>query len=194
MSPYLETSPYLERSPYLKIIIGPMFSGKTTRLIEEYNNSVNKNKVIINHSSDKRYSSNDCVSTHDKVQLPSVSLNDLKQLYLDNNLLKYDEYYIDESQFFPDLYLTVSELMKRKKKIIICGLDGDYEAKPFFNVNIINLIPLCNSIEKLNAKCYICNKDASYTTRLTNNDNQIFVGTHVDYQPTCYLHHNVLSS
>ena len=36
---------------YLELIVGPMFSGKTTRLIEIYNkyNRTNKNVVAINY-------------------------------------------------------------------------------------------------------------------------------------------------
>ncbi len=38
---------------------------------------------------------------------------------------------IDEAQFFPDLYEFVVASEKENKKIIIAGLDGDFNRKPF---------------------------------------------------------------
>ena len=42
---------------YLELILGPMYSGKTTRLIEHYRayKYIGKNIVVINYSLDTRY-------------------------------------------------------------------------------------------------------------------------------------------
>lgn len=174
--------------PKLDIIIGPMFSGKTSRLVREYRKSKSENKIIINHSIDKRYSDKECISTHDNIKLPAISINNINEI-LNSELIQYDEFYIDEAQFFKGLYETILELMKLNKKIILFGLDGDFEKKPFYSGDIIKLIPHCNKVEKLNSKCYICNNDAPYTKRLIDYDGQICVGTKLEYQPVCYKHH-----
>ena len=58
-----------EKHGYLKIILGPMFSGKTTELIRIYNKYKLKKKVlVINHKSDSRYGENS-VNTHNKNNL-----------------------------------------------------------------------------------------------------------------------------
>ena len=61
---------------YLEIIVGPMFSGKTTRLVNLYNRYVNeqKNVCVINYSDDKRYHDT-MLSTHDKVMIPCIFTN-----------------------------------------------------------------------------------------------------------------------
>ena len=43
---------------YLDITVGPMFSGKTKKLIRTYRNYEEKNIVAINHSLDTRYMDN----------------------------------------------------------------------------------------------------------------------------------------
>ena len=52
----------------LKMIIGPMFSGKSTDLINSVNRYRHKNKrtVLVKFDADNRYSEGDKVVTHDK--------------------------------------------------------------------------------------------------------------------------------
>lgn len=52
----------------LKMIIGPMFSGKSTDLINSVNRYKHKNKktVLVKYELDDRYSDGDKVVTHDK--------------------------------------------------------------------------------------------------------------------------------
>ena len=176
-------------NPHLKIIIGPMFSGKTTELIRHYQLSRNPKKVIINHSSDKRYNDIPSTTTHNKVSLPAITMINLKDIFEDNTLLNNDEFYIDEGQFYNDLYDVVIKLMDLGKKIIVCGLDGDFEKKPFGNMDLLKLITYTCDVNKLNANCYKCNEPAYYTKRLNKNKDQFVVGTDDDYQPSCYNHH-----
>ena len=60
----------------LKIIVGPMFSGKTTYLIKQW--EINKLKniptLVINYSEDNRYSKTN-LSSHDKVEIPCLKLS-----------------------------------------------------------------------------------------------------------------------
>lgn len=178
-------------SPKLKIIIGPMFSGKTTELIRLYQKSFSDKKIIINHSCDKRYTNIPSIISHDLVSLPAISIEHLTDILNDNTLLEYDEYYIDEGQFYQDLYNVVEKLMEMGKNITICGLDGDYNMIPFHNMDLVRLIPLANNgITKLSANCYICNESASYTKKISGGVEQQEVGAKDKYQPTCYLHHS----
>ena len=65
-------------SGYLEVIIGPMFSSKTTRLVEVYKQCqfCNISVAVINHSIDNRYD-DDLMSTHDKLLLKNN-----KQVYV----------------------------------------------------------------------------------------------------------------
>ncbi len=51
----------------LKLIIGPMFSGKSTELISTVKRYKYKNKktILVKYDKDNRYSSEDKVVTHD---------------------------------------------------------------------------------------------------------------------------------
>ena len=60
-------------SAYLEIILGSMYSGKTSRLVEIYKQCkfCNISVVVINHSIDTRYD-DELLSTHDKIKIPCI--------------------------------------------------------------------------------------------------------------------------
>jgi len=89
---------------YLELILGPMFSGKTTRLIDIYNSlyADNKNIKVINYTGDTRYHDS-MLSTHDKVMIPCVFANKIQDVCQPDNIHTYDIILINEGQFFPDL-------------------------------------------------------------------------------------------
>jgi len=59
---------------YLKVILGPMFAGKTTCIINEFNkySCMGYNCIAINHSIDDRYGE-DVVSSHNHIKIPSIN-------------------------------------------------------------------------------------------------------------------------
>ena len=125
-------------SGYLELIIGPMFSGKTSEIIEIYKKCVfcNIPVSIINHIIDNRYHDS-MLSSHDKVMVPCLQTSELNQLWTEESnpsyeiLRKSDVILINEGQFFPDLYEVVVDMLNDNKKIYISGLDGDFERKKF---------------------------------------------------------------
>jgi thymidine kinase len=177
---------------YLELILGPMFSGKTSRIVEIYNQCkfCNISVIAINHSIDNRYDDS-LLSTHDKVKIPCIKTNELFRLYMGESNLQ-DKIKIDmsevilinEGQFFPDLYDFVNNLLIRGKKIYVCGLDGDFERKKFGQ--ILDLIPLCDKITKLTSLCSLC-RDGTlgiFSMRLTGEKEQTIVGSN-NYIPVC---------
>jgi thymidine kinase len=183
---------------YLEIIIGPMFSSKTSTLLEIYKKCkfCNISVSIINHSIDQRYH-NTMVSTHDKIMAPCIQANKLSEIWLndniDNELVDNDSYtllqnsgviLINEGQFFSDLYEVVVDMLNKNKKVYICGLDGDFERKKFGSV--LDLIPLCDKVTKLTSLCSLC-KDGTpgiFSMRLTKEREQTVVGSE-NYIPVC---------
>ena len=83
---------------------------------------------------------------------------------------------IDEAQFFVDLYQFIIESEKDNKIIIVAGLDGDSNRKPFGQ--ILNCIPLCDEIVKLTAMDMIDSDGtpAIFTKRIVKNEQQVLVG------------------
>ena len=174
----------------LELIIGNMFSGKSSELIRRINRekSINKKILVINYISDNRYSQTS-VTTHDNLKincLKSEKLNDITE----NMIQQYDSFFIDEGQFFKDLYKTVLMLVDQyKKHVIVSSLDGDYLRNPFGD--IIKLIPICDTLDKLSAYCSKCSNGtiAPFTKKILINSNLIDIGGKDKYIPVCRYHY-----
>jgi len=174
----------MSREGELNLIIGPMYSGKSTELLRIYNKFKRNYKIlVINHKADDRYGE-DTVNTHNKDSIPSMSVNNLKDL--EETITKNDIILIDEGQFFKDLYCFSKKIVDEFKKIIyIFGLSGDYNREKFGE--ILDLIPIANNINFLKSICNKCDsfKDAPFTLRITKNKEQISVGSNEEYIPVC---------
>jgi len=176
----------------LELIIGNMFSGKTSELIRRINRekSINKRILVINYSLDNRYSS-DSVCTHDLTEckcLKVSNLNDIREGLLNN----YDSFFIDEAQFFVGLYDYVKKLVEvHKKHVVVSGLDGDYNRNLFGE--ILHLIPICDTVDKLKAYCNKCNNGtyAPFTKKINSENSKcIDIGGSDKYIPVCRFHFN----
>ena len=178
---------------HLTIILGCMFSGKSSELIRRYKRfkSINKNVLLINHTNDNRYGKN-IVSSHDKIKVKSLNLSNLMDLIKDNNqsYLQCDVIMIEESQFFSDLFEFVTTSVDiNNKEVVIAGLDGDFLRKPFGH--ILKCIPLSDNVIKLKSMCTIC-RDGTFgifSKRIINNDSKILVGNNKQYIATCRKHY-----
>ena len=168
----------------INLIIGPMFSGKTTELlrIAKRLSSINLKVLLLNYYEDTRYSTTE-MSTHDKESLPCVFVKDLEEINYDN----YDIICINEAQFFNNLVDFCKKAVNKSKTLYVCGLDGDYKQERFGE--ILDLIPLCDTINKLHAFCAVCKNGtaANFTKRLTSENSQKLIGTE-QYIPVCRRH------
>lgn len=180
----------------LELIIGPMFSGKTTLLINKYNDikkEFSTNDIlIINHLVDSnRYKENYIVS-HNKIEIPAMSFSNLSQIdnYLNNNhTVKY--ILINEGQFFENLSKWVINILDTTKiNLIICGLDSDFKRDKFGT--LLELIPHADIINKVKGKCNYCSNSSIYTHRLIQDSRQVVVGIN-EYIPLCRECYNKLN-
>jgi thymidine kinase len=194
---------------YLELFIGPMFSGKSTKIIEKYKKYkyLNVNIMIINHSTDIRYNNNS-ITNHDMDTIPSVMVNKLVDINinkeLNNTFINSEVILIDEGQFFTDLYDWVKFVLDNyNKNIYIAGLDGDINRNKFGG--ILDLVPLCDKITKFKSLCSICKNGTKAIFTITtsnifdndksNNDksNIIAIGGSEMYSAVCrrcYLHYS----
>ena len=170
---------------YLELIIGPMFSGKTSKLIEIYKQCVfcNIPICVINHAIDTRYDDK-MMSSHDKIMVPCFQAAELNEIWSKKELKSNDVFLINEGQFFPDLYDVVLDMLKHNKTVYICGLDGDFERKKFGQ--ILDLIPYSDSVTKLTSLCSLCKNGSSgiFSMRLTGEKQQTLIGSD-NYIPVC---------
>jgi thymidine kinase len=174
---------------FLEIIVGPMFSGKTTHIIELYKTyqDIFDSKIfVVNYSLDKRYHET-MLSTHDLKMIPCLFLDKLRdgmelETYQSANVVL-----INEGQFFDDLYETVELMVTRdKKRVHVCGLDGDFQRKKFGR--LLDLIPLCDKVMKMTAKCVECQESAIFSHRITEEQSQLSIGSsnYVALCRSCY--------
>ena len=171
----------------IEIIVGSMFSGKSTELLRRCRTytAIDQNVVVINSSIDSRCSNE--IKTHDNNTFSAIKIRKLMDLQIDE---KVNVIAIDEAQFFEDLFQFVKKHERKNIVILIAGLDGDYNRNVFGE--ILKCIPLCNSVTKLSAMCNIC-KDGTpglFSKRKVDNSNEtILVGAFSEYLSVCRKHY-----
>lgn len=173
----------------LELIIGPMFSGKSTKLIRKVQlaRSIDKTVLVIKPSIETRYGE-DKIFSHSMQSEICLSSSNLEMFHKDIKL--FDLIVIDEGQFFPDLKKYVlSWVDEYNKNVIVAGLDGDFERKPIGQV--LELIPYADKCKKLTSFCKMCNDGtpAIFTKRLNPCEEQIKVGGSESYIPLCRKHY-----
>eukprot|EP00730_Choanoeca_flexa_P003935 TRINITY_DN11541_c1_g2_i5.p1 TRINITY_DN11541_c1_g2~~TRINITY_DN11541_c1_g2_i5.p1 ORF type:complete len:331 (+),score=32.21 TRINITY_DN11541_c1_g2_i5:80-1072(+) len=166
----------------IHMIVGPMFSGKSTELLRRVKRQsvASKRCLLIKYSKDTRYGL-EGVITHDQQQSTAKACTVLEEAR--SEAADYDVIGIDEGQFFPDLVEFSEEMANEGKLIIIAALDGTFQRKPFSSV--MELIPLAESVVKLSAVCMICNRDAAFSKRLGNETEVELIGGADKYIAVC---------
>lgn len=178
----------------LHLILGPMFSKKSKRLLEYIRESkiVEYDVMSIKPSNDIRYTDKHVICTHDKETEPChmVPINQLESIYELEEFKKAKIIFIEEGQFFKGLYEAVMYMMdKCNKKIYISALNGDSQRKPFGEIN--QLLSLAHHIEWMTALCIKC-KDGTkgiYSKAKIVLADQIHVGSAEEYDAVCLKHY-----
>lgn len=169
----------------IQMIIGPMFSGKSTELLRRVKRYTiaKKECIVLKYQEDTRYSQLK-VSTHDKMMWeakPVLSLMSAKKECLDSKISIIG---IDEGQFFPDLIEFCLFMVDHGKTVIVAGLNGTFQQKPFGQ--ILDLIPFAEDILKLSAVCMRCGADATFSKKINGQtDQQIEIGGSEMYSAVC---------
>lgn len=176
---------------YLELILGPMWSGKTSLLLNYYRQFCfcKLNVCVINFKADERYSET-MLSTHDKQMIPCIMGFSMKEIMCipENNkkINESDVILINEGQFFDDIVQFTTQMVEEEhKKVYICGLDGDFKREKIGN--LLNLIPLSDKVTKLRALCGKC-KDgthAPFSFRNSSSTEQVLIGADDIYVPLC---------
>jgi len=180
----------------LELILGCMFSGKSSEIIRRIRNHrvIGRKILIINHSSDIRYISTDenrehAVISHNKDTESAVPLTELKHMFELDDYRTSEIIFIEEAQFFPDLYETVYRAVNEDHKyLVVAGLDGDFRCQPF---ETIRLVPIADQVDKLTAFCVTCRNGtpAIFSKRIDTRDTtREVVGGSDKYIPVCRAH------
>jgi thymidine kinase len=123
------------------------------------------------YARDVRYAQ-DSVATHDHqthAAIPCERLMDHLRA-----CLEYDLIAVDEGQFFPDLVEFAERLTEQGKTVLIAGLDGSFQRRPFGA--ILDLIPKSESIQKLSAVCTVTGGEAAFSMRMIDSQELEVIG------------------
>ncbi|KAF8045401.1 hypothetical protein N665_5008s0001 [Sinapis alba] len=176
----------------IHVIMGPMFSGKSTSLLRRIKSEISAGRSVamVKSSKDTRYAK-DSVVTHDGIGFPCWALPDLMsfpEIFGQDAYAKLDVIGVDEAQFFGDLYEFCCKVADDDgKTVIVAGLDGDYLRRSFGAV--LEIIPLADSVIKLTARCEVCGKKAFFTLRKTCDTKTELIGGADVYMPVCRKHY-----
>lgn len=152
----------------LHLILGPMYSGKTTLLLSRHERYLlgGKRCLIVKYGNDIRYHEDD-ICTHNKHSMKAIRTTLLENI--DKLVEKVDVVLIDEVQFYEDA-MEFCDRWANQKKIVECyGLNGDFKREPFEQISL--LIPKADHIRHLTAIDRKTGQDAPFTFR-TNDDQQ----------------------
>ena len=167
----------------IEVVCGSMFSGKTEELIRRMKRAkFAKQKVeIFKPSLDTRYSDVDVVS-HDQHSIPSTPIDSSSTIALLSSDI--DVVGIDEAQFLDDGVVDVcNDLANRGVRVIVAGLDMDFQGKPFGPMPA--LCAIADEVTKVHAICVKCGALAYISHRLVANDKRVLLGEHMEYEPLC---------
>ncbi len=171
----------------IRLILGCMFSGKTSALftaLKRYQ-FANKKILLIKYGKDQRYDKEKC-STHDLSMMDAISTLQLNIPEIDELIKsqKIDVIGIDEGNFYPDLVEQCEKWANQGLEVIVSALDGTSQRTLFGQVH--QLIPKAENIEKLHAVCVFCYKEASFSLRVDqDNKEEQFIGGIESYKPVC---------
>lgn len=176
----------------LEVICGPMFSGKTEELLRRIRRAqIAKLPVaLFKPATDKRYDDVEVVS-HDKNAMSSIVVNGSQALWDHIQDARQREpgrregfsiVAVDEAQFFDKgLPEVCNNLANQGYRVIVAGLDLDYEGVPFGPIPL--LLALAEEVTKLHAVCVETGRAAHFSHRIAGGQNQVELGAQDRYIP-----------
>ena len=168
---------------WVEVISGCMFSGKTEELIRRLKRVeiAGLKAEIFKPAIDTRYHPEDIVS-HDSSRVRSTPVTNHYNILLFASDV--DVVGIDEAQFFDSGIVEVADQLAIKGiRVIIAGLDTDYQGKPFGPMPA--LLARAEYVTKLHAICVKCGDIANYSHRIPKIDDQVLLGEKNVYEPRC---------
>lgn len=184
IEPQLNSSDKHQRKAgWIEVVCGSMFSGKTEELIRRVNRAIiaKQDVRIYKPAIDIRYDVEKVVSHNANAVVSTPVSNSSEIMDLAEGA---DVVAIDEAQFLDAGLIDVCvALANDGKRVIVCGLDMDFEGKPFGIMP--QLMSIAEFITKLHAICMQCGDVASFSYRLTASKEKVVLGEKDAYEARC---------
>lgn len=157
----------------IHLILGPMYAGKTTKLLELYELY---RGVVFDYA---EFNGEGFMVSHNKKTVPCLK----RMTLIDSEWITDGPLFVNEAQFFPDLLAFVKK-WESVYDIYLFGLDGDFQRKPF--EPIVQVLPLCDTMIKLQGTCALCPAPSLFSKRITDHQ-ETYLLDESAYIPICRL-------
>jgi thymidine kinase len=173
----------IEKKGWIELICGSMFSGKTEELIRRLRRAeIARQKVeIFKPTVDVRYHNEEVVS-HNATSIRSTPVPSSANILLLAN--EVEVIGIDEAQFFDEgLPEVCNTLANNGIRVIVAGLDMDFNGKPFGPIP--QIMAIAEYVTKVHAICPRCGDLAQFSHRLSSENSLVLLGEKQEYEPLC---------
>lgn len=191
----------MKRNPRFEIFTGPMFGGKTTRLIAALDRYQYQNKSILLFKPriDNRYDK-DSIITHSGLSLSSrtVGFSRIERISAGEELLKrfracnsdheLDVIAVDEAFMIPGSAMALKEIYRRGKTVLVSSLQLSSSGDSYEELQ--EMLPWATGVHICPAVCSVCGEDAYFTQKVAGNNDpgKLEIGGSELYQPRCHNH------
>jgi len=180
------------------MFVGPMFGGKTTKLLSAIDRYKYQGRKILAFKPDvdERYSKEEIV-THWGHKLNAIRINSGNNINDElistprhsREVLTHTVIAVDEAFMIPGAGATLIDLFQKGHTILVSSLQLSSDFSPYKEIQ--DMLPYATKVEVCPAVCSSCGADAYYTKKIGGRlDHQIEVGGADMYQPKCLAHFN----
>ncbi|OGG31331.1 hypothetical protein A3A63_00670 [Candidatus Gottesmanbacteria bacterium RIFCSPLOWO2_01_FULL_46_9] len=179
----------------LTVIAGPMFSGKTGKLVAMVDvfTRMGHTVLTVKPKLDNRYGAKNEIHSHDHRSTKAIVVDGESKESIVEKIAASgaDKVIFDEVQFFDrKKVMNVIEVLRNKGiHVIAAGLLYDYQRKPFGSTP--DLMGLADERLELFAICQKCGGLARHTERVGGGKGQIVVGASNMYIASCEKCHKI---
>ncbi len=171
-------------------VYGPMFSGKTTYLIEQFDKG--RSAVVFKPDLDERYTKKPVVISHDQVMIPAVLVDNNHPGEMQSLVADFMTVMIDEVNFFHDsLIAVVEQFLSEGRDVFIAGLTFDSERNVWDPMT--KLVAMAEEKIEMTARCDgeggKCSNPAIFSYRKIPKEELVRVAGADEYGAACAKHY-----
>lgn len=171
----------------LTVIMGPMYAGKTSKLIalrREIERATQR-VICFKPALDNRYGDGHTISSHNLEETEAITFNHLRPEELLTNVPSTANHIIiDEVQFCaPQVTDVIDQMLKQGKSVVVAGLDLDSEGKAFGPT--LTLAEKAATVIRLTAICEKCGAPATHSQATQQKEETVVVGEKNMYIAVC---------
>lgn len=177
-------------NPEFIVFCGPMFSGKTSRLLSTLDRFAYQKKriIVFKPKMDDRYSRS-AIVTHTNQSIAARSVSNGKDILREivDGGIEFDVIAVDEAFMLDGIAEVMIQLYKLGKTVVISSLEMSATCNQFDEIT--KMMSWATQVEKCVSVCTVCQRDASFTQRKISDMNEIQVGGADMYEPRCWRCH-----